>query len=1361
MNKKLNRSKICALSLLGVLCWSYLSGQHPSNFIHLPSKLDNHTIKVTHTVQDSLGFVWLAHAEGISKYDGYNFEFTSKESIFKEETTSDEVKKIFSDAKGVIWALSMNGQISYLEKNGRFLSIDKAVEGFQKKYKVTIVNEDDGVIWLATDKGSIYSYDHGKGVVDSITTIPINSSGLNKVNSLVVRKSDQLIISTYKGPLYIYYLETNRLETLEVPYDYTLADNNLLLLDKKNRLWIGSSYVGHGIMVYDFSKESFVQNEIINDQWRSQLNELFTSMYCDVNGFIWLGTDGNGLYRLDTESGELTIYKHNQLNEFSLSTNTVIGINEDLKGNLWVLTNYGDINILRNKNNQINYHSGAVQGSPARVLSSYRAKDGTLWIGTDGDGITKVDSKGREEQFFSNSAQSKGFFIHSINEDNRGNIWMGTYKNGLWIYNAVKGGFSKVPLSNSKNNMVMDVRFIFKDSKRRLWVTTDMGIYLFSERNKMLTWFENGTAGLVGTISQSIVEDSSGTVWLASNGGGLFRFNEDGDDITKSNFTQFQHVDDTLITNKNYDIWSMAASSEDVIWLVMVSGELIKFNIGDKQVEKIKINGTYDNTIFRSVLLEDPDNLWLGSTKGIWHINTRDSISRVFQKIDGLQDDSFMQRSVHKGWDGNIYFGGLNGVSYFKPNQIKKEETVAKLFIEDIDILNQPAINVIPEQIEEGVEKLDVLELDHDQSSFSFRFLAIDNVLFSNYDYAYRLKGFNDTWIDSEKERLATYTNIPPGNYIFEVKASSGNGKWDIEKTSISINVLRPFWRSNLAYLFYSILIIGLIYGMVIWIRLRNRVIADELEHKHERELYALKMDFFAKMSHEIQTPLTLILIPLENMLQRAMKSGNVLLQQRLKLISNNANRLSRIVFELTSLRDKELEKLVLRAAEHDIIADLTEITSSFEEQATFKGINFKCSYPSDELRMWYDKDKMEHIFFNLLSNAFKFTPKGGSITLDVIVEDWERNVKISVTDSGPGIPREELENVFQLFYQADTGKQKVGTGIGLALTKELVDLHHGKIDVKSDPIKGTCFSVSFPIDKNRNEYVLNKNGAEESIMEVEEEEYQLKEENIGVGSTKLAKTILVVEDNYELQISLKDIFNDYYNVLLAENGEEGYALALEHNPDLIISDIMMPKLDGIEMSKMLQRNELTTHIPIILLTAKKAAKNKILGLRAGAVEYINKPFNINELVLKVNNIITRSDRLIMKYKNDLITTPKKGGSRSQDEVFLENLVSLVENQISNPDFKTEDLAQDLNMSYSAIYRKFQGLTGKKIVDFVRTMRLKKAAVLIGDCNYSVSEAAFLVGFNDPKYFSKCFKKEFGKSPRKLKGKADPNPRFK
>lgn len=1333
-----------------------LSAQHSSNFIHLPFTLNNHNIKVSHTVQDSMGFVWLAHGSGISKYDGYDFKFLPKEKIFRDKDSSDGVKRIFKDDRGVIWAVSINGQLSYLLKNGNFSSIDSRLNGFQNKHKVDIVIHNDNKLWLATKKGSVYSYDHDKAILDSITSIPKNQQGWGQVSSMVIRKTEQLVISTYKGPVYSYYIKNKRLVQLNVPYDYTLADNTQLLLDKKGRLWIGSTYMGHGIKVYDFNRESFVENDILEEDVLAQLNELFISMYCDGYGAIWLGTDGNGLYKIDPDTGVLQIYKHNELNKFSLSSNTVIGINEDLKHNLWVLTNYGNINILRNGNDKIYYHSGSTHDKPTRVLSSFKAKDGTLWIGTDGEGITKVTADGREKQYFKSSGGNKGYYIHSINEDNKGHIWVGTYRNGMLLYDAERDKFSKFPIVNSKNNSVMDVRFVFRDSQDRMWLATDFGLYIYADKSTLLARFYNGTAGLSGSISQSIVEDASGKIWVSYDGGGLFRFNEDLQDLSRSDFTRFTYDTDGRDTNENYDIWSMATAGTEAIWLVLVNGNLLKFDLTTEEFEETTIKGTYDKVNFRSVLAENKDNLWLGSTNGIWHYNLQDSIVKVFQVRDGLQDNFYMQRSVHKGSDGYYYFGGLNGVNYFKPSQIQKEGLQASLVIEDVTILNQPAISVIPNQIQNGVERLENIQLEPDQSSFSFRFLAIDNVLFSNYHYAYRLKGFNDNWIFSEKERIATYTNIPPGNYVFEVKAGSGNGEWDIDKKSVNIQILQPFWQTSMAKFIYALLFFGLLYAVVVWIRFRNRIIAEELQHDHERELYALKMDFFAKMSHEIQTPLTLILIPLENMLEGAIKSGNVLLQQRLKLIANNAERLSRIVFELTSLRDKELEKLVLRPSENNIVEDLREISSSFVEQASFKGIHFKCTYPTEGLKMWYDKDKLEHIFFNLLSNAFKFTPKGGSISLDVVVVDWDKNVKISVTDSGPGIPEEELENIFQLFYQADSGKQKEGTGIGLALTKELVDLHKGKIDVKSNPLKGSCFTVTLPMEANRVQ------GEEPTITSVvpaiestEEDTVEIPQAIERKEQRELSKTILVVEDNYELQISLRDIFADYYNVLLAENGEEGYALALEHNPDLVISDIMMPKLDGIEMSAMLQKNEHTTHIPIILLTAKKTSKDKIMGLRTGAVEYINKPFNISELVLKVNNIITRSDRVILKYKNDLISTPKVGPNRSQDEIFLENLVELIENRMCDSDFKLEDLSLELNMSYSAIYRKFHALTGKKIVDFVRTMRLKKAAILIADCNYSISEAAFMVGFNDPKYFSKCFKKEFGKSPRKLKDKTD------
>ncbi len=1355
--------KWCFAVVLMHLNAIFLFAQNPSNFVSLPFNIDNQSVKVTHSVQDDMGYIWLAHAFGISKYDGYNFEFIPRDRIFNNTNSSDEVKSVFRDGRGVIWALSLNGDLSFLQRNGTFISINEQIEGFVKNYPIEVVYPEGDKIWMATKTGEVYSYDHINGTMDSITSIPVSGHGRYGISSMAVRQSKQIILSTYKGPIYTFDLESKNKEILDFPYNYSLSDNTLLMLDKQDRLWIGSSYVSLGILVYDFKNEVFVQNTLFKNHPNGQINELFSSMYCDVDGYVWLGTDGNGLYRVDPISGELTTYKHNDLNKFSLSTNTVININEDLRNNLWVLTNYGNINVLRKTDNHLFYHPGTVSLKPARILSSFRASDGVLWIGTDGEGLAKVTSNGPSKHFFENTLNHKGFYIHSINEDGNNDIWVGTYQNGLHIYNSRQKSFQKKPLMDADGHSVQDVRFIFRDSKKRMWVTTDQGLYVFLDSQTLLTKFKNNSNGLVGNISQSIVEDAKGVIWVATNGGGLFRFNENKSDISRSTFRRYTRLSEEELTNKNNDILAMSCVGDKTIWLVSFNGRLAKFDINIEEFELVNLqNSTDDNfdktpkaPVFRSVLQNDENNIWLGSTTGLWHYNISDSITRVYQERDGLQNDFFMQRSAHKGSDGYFYFGGLNGVNYFKPEMLEKEHYSAELFIEGMEILNQPAIEVVPEQLQEGIENIKQLSLNYNQSSFSFRFLAMDNILFPNYNYAYRLKGFNDSWIFAGKERLATYTNIPPGDYTFEVRAGTKTGNWDIGQKSVAIHISEPFWNTGWAHLFYAILVMGVLYGIFLWIKFRNRLQAEELQHHHEKELYALKLNFFAKMSHEIQTPLTLILIPLEDMMARAVSSGNELLQQRLRLISNNAKRLSRIVFELTSLRDKELDKLTLRPRQFNIVADLKEFASAFNDQARFKGISYECSYPKEDLVMWYDRDKLEHIVFNLLSNAFKFTPKAGTILFKVEVEKGEEIVKISVADSGPGIPQHELENIFQLFYQADSGKERMGTGIGLALIKELVGLHNGKIDVKSEIDKGACFSVYLPIIKGEAitsaiegpekewKYPIAKEMLDLTIVESEEH------------PKKLNKTILIVEDNYELQISLRDIFIGYYNVILAENGEEGLQLAMQHQPNIVITDVMMPQMDGIEMSSNLQQNETTAHIPIIMLTAKKTEQSKLKGLRAGAIEFIGKPFKTNELILKVNNIVTKNDRLVLKYKNDLISTPKEGPNKSQDEIFLEKLVGLIEEEISNPDFKLEELSAKLNMSYSSIYRKFQSLTGKKIVDFVRTMRLKKAAILLAQCNYSVSETAFLVGFNDSKYFSKAFKKEYGVTPGKYKGKTE------
>jgi len=399
---------------------------------------------------------------------------------------------------------------------------------------------------------------------------------------------------------------------------------------------------------------------------------------------------------------------------------------------------------------------------------------------------------------------------------------------------------------------------------------------------------------------------------------------------------------------------------------------------------------------------------------------------------------------------------------------------------------------------------------------------------------------------------------------------------------------------------------------------------------------------------------------------------------------------------------------------------------------------------------VWYDKDKVEHIFYNLLANAFKFTPKGGTISFDVKVLDSKNTLKISVTDSGPGISKNELEHIFKLFHQSDIGKKNGGTGIGLALTKELVKLHKGKINVESTLEQGTCFSIFLPTNENtfsNEEKIIHK---ETTIIKKD-----LETESTEHSAKKiLDKTILIVEDNYEMQQFLEEIFKDQYNILTADDGDEGLSLAKNHVPDLIISDIMMPNKDGLEMSNLLQKTKSTSHIPIILLTAKESPKGKLMGLMSGAIEYINKPFNSNELIFRVHNIISRSDKLLSKYKTDTISTPKNTTAVTHNDLFLQSIMDIIEVEYKNPNFKLEELSYLLNMSYSAIYRKFLSITGKKLVDFFKSVRLKKGAVLIAKYDYTISETTYNVGFNDPKYFTKCFKREFKMPPIEFKKQA-------
>ena len=652
---------------------------------------------------------------------------------------------------------------------------------------------------------------------------------------------------------------------------------------------------------------------------------------------------------------------------------------------------------------------------------------------------------------------------------------------------------------------------------------------------------------------------------------------------------------------------------------------------------------------------------------------------------------------------------------------------------------------MLEDQITSDVFNLDHLKLENNQSSFSLKFSAIDNVLNQGFSYSYKLDGFDKEWKTVYTEGLATYTNIPPGKYTFDIKVNEINDTGLISRKKITITVKNPFWSTSIAYIVYFLLIGLVLYGILKWSYLRKKLLINKISRRKENELHDAKMSFFTKMSHEIQTPITLILGPIEDMLKRSETEGNLLLKERLSIISNNANRLSRIARELTLVKNKELNRLKLAVTKNDLYADITNTSLAFKELARSKKIDFSINCPKNLDDTWYDKEKLEYILFNLLSNAFKFTPKEGNVQLSVVPLNKKSFVKILVSDSGHGIKEDELNKIFKIFYRSESATYASGTGVGLALTKELVNLHRGSIKVSSTLGQGSVFAVKLPVAENDYESsekitYSNDNTTLKHIENVALEDFKNLDQS--------KKTILIVEDNFELQSFLKDIFVNLYNILLAENGQEGYYHAINNVPDLIISDIMMPIMDGVEMCEKLKKNDLTKHIPIILLTAKNSTRAKIEGLKTGAIEYINKPFNTNELVLKVNNIFASKDDIITKYRQELINKPELIINKSQDEVFLENLVSIVNERIQDSNFKVDDLAEALNMSYSSLYRKCLNLTGQNLIDFIKILRLKKAAILLVKFGYTISEAAYMVGYNDPKYFSKNFKSHFKITPK-------------
>lgn len=1320
--------KIILVIAISIMSFATTAGQTLFRTIEPGITWDD--LLISSTCEDRYGQMWMTHRSGCLIFDGHHYQTVTYKEIFGVDFSEDRGIKTYHDGKGNIWITSLGGEVTLIKEKDNYYSIKSQFISKSKKYKyVSSMFNETNTMYFGDNEGKIYQFDYSTKKVKELYQLNRVGNKSQEISGLWKGNDTNLYISTLVGKFYKLDIKSGNIQ--EITLKKNIKSELLLAYNGDNALWLFSIEIG--MVKYDLTSGEISEVNNINSGITKNIQ--FTCLTNDHKNNIWLGTDGHGLFRIEALTGKINHFESDAFNKMSLQNNTIISINKDKNNNIWVVLKEGVIQVASSSNDGVNYHSGSSGGSPQKILSIYLDSKKNIWMGSDGHGLSYHKKNG--QSLLIKDANIK--YIQAIAEGSNGDIWFGTYQNGLWIYNTALGKLTKVHLKNKLGEPITDTRTIYKDRNNRMWVSTTLGIFLLNTNGKVLDFYDVSTDEIVTDISQSIVEDKLGNLWVAVNGRGVFKVLLDNPNIQSSNW-YYVNVEDSTDSKHNYNIIQMATDTSGNMWMITRSGSLLSVNSQNNQLTSFRRHEILSGYILASIQISIDNKVWLGSNKGLLKFDVVKNTVELYNPTDGFQND-YVRRSSFKDEKGKFYFGGQLGINYFNPMRVTKKRTNPCLLINSIEVLNQSFINVLSTKEYSNFIETGILNLNHEQSSFSFRFVALDNLLFPHFRYQYRLKGFSDQWIESSRELIATYTNIPHGNYTFEVKALDSRTDLHNLIKSVKIKIAPPWWLSKFALFFYFFLISCFLFLIYKGYTTSQKLAKEEWERIKNKEIYDMKMNFFTKMSHEIQTPLTLILGPIQEL--KHYFEGNKQWKKKTNIIFDNARRISRITADLTAARDIELGVFKLRLQKGDIIDNVREISHSFEEYAISRKLKFSFQHKVDTLYMVYDKEVLDHILYNLLSNAFKFSPLGGSIEISVSEEEHAKEVSIIVTDQGPGIQEYEIEKIFQPFYQTSHGYKNKGLGIGLALTRELVSLHQGRIEVSSAKDTGTKFKVILPSDltENISEIIEVKN------TKTQHQDLQINSDPLIENYSGELPKLLIVEDNHQMQEFLLSVFSSKYHVILADDGAIGVEIAKNQKPNVIVSDVMMPNMSGLEMSRILKKDKSTRHIPIILISAKNQENVKIEGLEAGAIDFVFKPFNITELIHKVENHILKDFTLKEKTRNDLLINVSNV-IESHDETFIKKLVALISVGCENEQFSLEEVANEMSMSYSTLYRRCSEITGKSLVEFSTLVKLKKALTLFTSKGYSIAEASYKCGFNDPKYFSKCFKKYYGISPK-------------
>lgn len=1322
-------------------------------------------------LKDRKGFIWIGTLDGLNRFDGYTLKVFKNDQRDTSSLIDSDIKALFEDPDGKIWVDTWSGQNVYDPKTERFI---RNPERVLRQFRIP----PGRIIDIKKGKGDYYWFSHAtaglfKYFTQTKETLKISSKeadtttiSANELSAVSEDSTGNLWIVHRNGILELMDGKTHailyRNDVLYKKYAGQLLEYNLMV-DADNDVWVYINNNNKG--VYWLSHGSLLH--IDKDSKPIRINaDIVRGMAQDNRGLVWIATDHGGINLINKKTFEVSYLTRDLEDEKSLSQNSIHTLYKDRDGFIWAGTfkegvSYYHENMVRFKH--ISHQKTNNHSLPSNDINGLVEDDrGNLWIGTNGDGLIYFNRKNETFTSFKNIPGNSNSLstnvVVSLCMDRDKNLWIGTYFGGLNRYDGkhftrYTHNF-KVPESLADDN----IWEIFEDSQKRLWIgTLESGVDFFDRQRNVFVHYPRGEENSVhAPYVPSIAEDADGNIWFGTG------YGIDILDKRTGRFKQYLNAvnDDKSLSNNN--VISLLRDSRGSMWIGTKEG----LNLYDRKSNSFRVFTTHDglphNTIV-AILEDNAHNLWMSTSNGLSNLilergkddEIRSFTFRNYSELDGLQGKHFNEGAFSKTRAGELIFGGTNGLNIFRPEDVVLNTSKPEIVLTDFQIFNKSV--KIGEDIDgrvilsTAISFTKEIKLKHSDNVFSIEFAALNFLHPEKSQYKYMLKGFNKDWLTTDGgTRKVTYTNLDPGTYTFIVKGSNNDGIWNDEGVSLKITVLPPFWKTNTAFVIYIICVLGaLLLSRQLILereRLKYKMDKERQESNQLHELDVMKIKFFTNVSHEFRTPLSLILSPLEKIIKQ---TSDVQQRKQFQMMHRNARRLLNMVNQLLDLRRMEVQGVKLNASEGEIISFIKDTANSFSDLSEKNNIDFSISSSVNSLNTVFDREKLEKVLFNLLSNAFKFTPENGSIKvhLDVVEKtDRTKSLEIKVIDTGIGIPMEKHDKIFERFFQHDLPKSMVnqGSGIGLSITSEFVKAHNGTIEVESEPGKGSCFIVLIPIHE-LSEKALHE-GAWHEVITPEQLSIPETEEEIVEEKTKLP-TLLLVEDNEDFRFYLKDNLRSHYQIIEARNGHEGFEKTQQYLPDLIVSDIMMPEMNGIELCKKIKEDKNLSHTPIILLTARTSEEQRLEGFETGADDYIIKPFNFEILQSRIKNLIHQRKLFQQDFRKQIEVKASEIKITSLDEKLIHNAIKLVEDNISDADFSVENLSHELGMSRVHLYKKLLSLTGKAPLEFIRTIRIQRAAQLLEKSQLTVAEIAYKVGFNNPKYFTKYFKEEFKMLP--------------